>query len=51
MSSKVYFTDFRCPVGTSRIDKIKMLCKAAGIDSDLPSPRLLPDYTRKTETL
>ena len=25
--------------------------KAAGIDSDLPSPRLLPDYTRKTETL
>ena len=32
MSSKVYFTDFRCPVGTSRIDKIKMLCKAAGID-------------------
>lgn len=33
MSSKVYFTDFRCPVGTSRIDKIKTLCKAAGIDS------------------
>ena len=25
--------------------------KAAGIDSDMPSPRLLPDYTRKTETL
>ena len=33
MKSKVYFTDFRCPVGTSRIDKIKRLCKAAGIDS------------------
>ena len=25
--------------------------KAAGIDIDMPSPRLLPDYTRKTETL
>ena len=25
--------------------------KAAGIESSLPSPRLLPDYTRKTKTL
>ena len=25
--------------------------KAAGIDSELPSPRLLPDYTRKTAVL
>ena len=32
MSSKVYFTDFRCPVGTSQIDKIKRLCKIAGIN-------------------
>ena len=27
MSSKVYFTDFRCPVGTSMIEKVKRLCK------------------------
>ena len=31
MSSKVYFTDFRCPVGTSMIEKVKRLCKKAGI--------------------
>ena len=29
--STVYFTDFRCPVGTSRLDKLKKLCIAAGI--------------------
>ena len=29
--STVYFTDFRCPVGTSQIDKLKKLCTAAGI--------------------
>ena len=29
--STVYFTDFRCPVGTSQIDKLKKLCIAAGI--------------------
>ena len=29
--SKVYFTDFRVPVGTSWIDKLKRLCIAAGI--------------------
>ena len=22
----VYFTDFRCPVGTSQLDKLKKLC-------------------------
>ena len=33
MGSKVYFTDFRCPVGTSQIDKIKRLCKVAGINN------------------
>lgn len=33
MGSKVYFTDFRCPVGTSQIDKIKRLCKIAGINN------------------
>mgnify|MGYP000155371906 CR=1 FL=1 len=27
----VYFTDFRCPVGTSQLDKLKKLCIAAGI--------------------
>ena len=32
MSSKVYFTDFRCPVGTSMTEKVKRLCKKAGID-------------------
>ncbi|MCF0138661.1 MAG: DUF362 domain-containing protein [Acidaminococcus fermentans] len=26
---KVYFTDFRCPVGTSALDKLQRLCKAA----------------------
>ncbi len=25
------FTDFRCPVGTSQLDKLKKLCIAAGI--------------------
>ena len=29
--SMVYFTDFRCPVGTSQLDKLKKLCVAAGI--------------------
>ena len=33
MGSKVYFTDFRCPVGTSQIDKIKRLCRVAGINN------------------
>ena len=28
--STVYFTDFRCPVGTSQLDKLKKLCVAAG---------------------
>ena len=29
--STVYFTDFRCHVGTSQLDKLKKLCVAAGI--------------------
>lgn len=29
--STVYFTDFRCHVGTSQLDKLKKLCIAAGI--------------------
>ena len=29
--STVYFTDFRCPVGTSPLVKLKKLCVAAGI--------------------
>ena len=29
--STVYFTDFRCPVGTSQLDKLKKLCVATGI--------------------
>ena len=29
--STVYFTDFRCPVGTSQLDKLKKLCIVAGI--------------------
>lgn len=33
MKSKVYFTDFRCPVGTNRIDKLQRLCLAAGINN------------------
>ena len=27
----VWFTDFRCPVGTSQLDKLRKLCLAAGI--------------------
>ena len=27
--STVYFTDFRCKVGTSQLDKLKKLCIAA----------------------
>ena len=27
----VYYTDFRCPVGTSQLDKLKKVCLAAGI--------------------
>ena len=29
--STVYFTDFRCPVGTSQLEKLRKLCMAAGI--------------------
>ena len=29
--STVYFTDFRCKLGTSQLDKLKKLCIAAGI--------------------
>ena len=28
-ASKVYYTDFRCPVGTSLLDKLRRLCLAA----------------------
>jgi len=31
MSSKVYFTDFRCHDGNNRLDKLRKLCLAAGI--------------------
>jgi len=31
MSSKVYFTDYRCQDGNNRLDKLKKLCLAAGI--------------------
>ena len=31
--SVVYFTDFRCPVGTSQLDKLRRLCIAAGIQT------------------
>lgn len=29
--STVYFTDYRCHIGTSRLDKLKKVCLAAGI--------------------
>ena len=29
--SAVYYTDFRCPVGTSLTEKLRRLCIAAGI--------------------
>ena len=37
--------------GKTAADAFEAERKAAGIESDLPSPRLLPDYTRKTTTL
>lgn len=30
--AKVYFTDFRAPVGTSQLKKLQTLCKAAGMN-------------------
>ena len=30
-ASTVYYTDFRCPVGTSLTEKLRRLCNAAGI--------------------
>ena len=30
-ASNVYYTDFRCPVGTSLPEKLRRLCIAAGI--------------------
>ena len=33
MSSKVYFTDFRCPPGTNQLKKLQKLIRAAGFDS------------------
>lgn len=33
--STVYFTDFRCKVGTSQLDKLKKLCIAAGTKPDM----------------
>ena len=30
-ASNVYYTDFRCPVGTSLLEKLRRLCLAAGI--------------------
>ena len=30
-ASTVYYTDFRCPVGTSLTDKLRRVCIAAGI--------------------
>ena len=30
-ASTVYYTDFRCPVGTSLLDKLRRVCIAAGI--------------------
>ena len=29
-ASNVYYTDFRCPVGTSLLDKLRRVCIAAG---------------------
>ena len=43
--SIVYFTDFRCPVGTSQLDKLRRLCIAAGIQTIVGSmnPRRIAD--------
>ena len=50
----LHFKEHGIGVGKLTLDHVAAFeaeRKAAGIDSDLPSPRLLPDYTRKTETL
>ena len=31
--AKVYFTDFRCKVGTNNLMKLQKLCKKAGIET------------------
>ena len=43
--STVYFTDVRCPVGTSQLDKLKKLCVTAGI-----KVASVTDYTKPEET-
>ena len=30
-ASKVYYTDFRCPVGTSLLEKLRRLCLALSL--------------------
>jgi hypothetical protein len=35
--STVYFTDFRCPVGTSQLDKLKKICIATTTISKIPT--------------
>ncbi len=46
--STVYFTDFRCPVGTSQLDKLKKLCVAAGIkDIDMDGKSSHQDAFRR----
>ena len=37
-ASKVYYTDFRCPVGTSLLDKLRRVCIAAGIKAGQLGP-------------
>jgi hypothetical protein len=31
--AQVYFTDFRCKVGTNNVMKLQKLCKRAGIET------------------
>ena len=38
-ASKVYYTDFRCPVGTSLLDKLRRVCIAAASLSVFGSER------------
>ena len=48
--STVYFTDFRCPVGTSQLDKLKKLCIAAGIkDIDMETQKISLVYKKDEE--
>ena len=49
-ASTVYYTDFRCPVGTSLTEKLRRLCIAAGIKNMLPENVMTVRITVDSDT-